>query len=485
MSISGALANALTGLAAASRSAQVVSSNVSNALTEGYARRQVELSPRYVGGAGAGVQIDGITRVVDETLLREKRLAASSFGNAQIAYDFHSDALDLIGSPEMSGSLSEHVGNFEAALLEAASRPDSDARLAGVLDAAQSLAGKLNRVSDGVQKLREDADSRIASEVDRLNISLEQIAELNEQILRAKVNDRDYPSLMDQRQKLIDDISELVPIRQLSRENDTVALYTMGGAMLLDIEPAEFGFEPKAPITPDMTKASGALSGLTLNGTEIETAGDRSAIAGGILAGLFEVRDELSIVVQDNIDEVARDLVVRFEDPALDPTLTAGDPGLFTDRGAALTPTDVLGLAGRIEVNTAVDPAEGGELWRLRDGIGATAPGAVGDATLINAKIAVLSDMRTPVGGTFLGGGKDVAGYASSLTSLVGQSLLGSSTRLSYETARFEGLEETFLADGVDTDQELQNLLLIEQAYAANARVIQTADELIQQLIGL
>ena len=84
-----------------------------------------------------------------------------------------------------------------------------------------------------------------------------------------------------------------------------------------------------------------------------------------------------------------------------------------------------------------------------------------------------------------MGAGKDVAGFAAALTSVAGQSVLGTSTRLSFETARFEGLEETFLAGGVDTDQEMQNLLLIEQAYAANARVIQTADELLQILIGL
>lgn len=485
MSITGALSNALTGLAAASRSAQVVSSNVSNALTEGYARRQVELSPRYVGGAGAGVQIDGISRIVDETLLREKRLAAASSGGAGIAFEFHTATLDLIGSPETPGSLTAHVSGFEAALLEAASRPESDARLASLLDSAQSLAGKLNQVSDGVQKLREDADTRIGLEVNRLNTSLQQIAELNEQILRAKVNDRDFPSLMDQRQKLVDDISELVPIRQLPRENDTIALYTMGGALLLDIEPAEFGFQTKAPITPDMTLASGALSGLTLNGSPIKTAGDRSAIAGGLLSGLFQVRDELSVEAQDNIDEMARDLVARFEDPTLDPTLNPGDPGLFTDRGVALVPTDILGLAGRVQINALADPASGGALYRLRDGLGAVAPGDVGDATLLNTKINALAETRAPVGGTFAGGAKDVAGFASSLTSIAGQSLLGSSSRLSFETARFEGLEATFLADGVDTDQEMQNLLLIEQAYAANARVIQTADELIQLLIGL
>ncbi|MCV6591679.1 MAG: flagellar hook-associated protein FlgK [Silicimonas sp.] len=485
MSITGALSNALTGLAAASRSAQVVSSNVSNALTEGYARREVNLSARQGGGAGAGVQVDGISRVIDEVILREKRLAAASNGGAQVAVNFEQAAFDLIGSPESPGSLNAQVANFETALLEAASRPDEDARLSSVLDAAHSLAGKLNSASDGVQKLRQDADSQINAEVGRLNSSLKQIAELNEQIQRAKVNDRDFPSLLDQRQQIIDEISELVPIRQLDRGNDSVALYTMGGALLLDVEPAEFGFTTTSPITADMTQASGALSGLTINGEPVQTSGNFSAIGGGILASLFDLRDSRSVELQGNLDEIARDLVSRFEDPALDPTLTAGDPGLFTDQGAALDPTDLIGLASRVEVNALVDPVRGGELWRLRDGLGAAAPGAVGDATLLNAKIDVLSETRAPVGGSFSAGEKSVAGFAASLTSLTGQSLLTTTSRLSYETARYEGLEETLLLDGVDTDQEMQKLLLIEQAYAANARVIQTVDELIQILIGL
>ena len=485
MSITASLSNALTGLAAASRSAQVVSSNVSNALTEGYARRQVELSPRYIDGAGAGVQIDGITRIVDETLLRERRLAAASNGSATIVNEFNTTVLTLVGSPEETGSLTTQVANFEAALLEAASRPDSEARLTNVLATAQSLSGKVNDISDGVQTLREDADTRIDLEVKRLNSSLEQISELNAQILRAKSNGRDFPALLDQRQTLIDKISELVPIRQIPRENETFALYTLTGALLLDIEPAEFGFVPSAPITPDQTLASGALSGLTINGNAIQTSGPGSAIAGGVLDGLFKLRDDLSVAVQDNLDEVARDLVVRFEDPLLDPTSAAGDPGLFTDRGSAFDVADATGLAGRLEINALADPSQGGAVHRLRDGLGANVVGPVGDATLLNAKIDVLQELRAPIGGTFSGASKTLSGFAATLASIVGQSVQDSGTRLSFETARFEGLEEQFLANGVDSDQELQNLLLIEQAYAANARVIQTVDELVQILIRL
>ncbi len=269
MSITATLANALTGLAAASRSAQVVSTNVSNATTEGYARREVLLSPRVVGGAGAGVQIDGIMRVVDETLLRERRLSSASIGSADVRAQFYADALAFIGQPEVPGSVADRVVGFETALVEATSRPESDARLTAVFNAATAMTEKLNEVSDRVQTMRQDADTQIALEVNRLNTVLVQIDELNAQILRAQGTDQDYPALLDNRQRLIDEISELVPIRQLQRENDTVALYSLNGALLLDIEPAEFGFVATAPITADMTQASGALSGLTINGTHV------------------------------------------------------------------------------------------------------------------------------------------------------------------------------------------------------------------------
>ncbi len=485
MSISATLANSLTGLTAASRAAQVVSNNVANSMTEGYARRELSLSARQVGGSGAGVQVDGVIRMVDETLLREMRLATAAAGSADVAAGFFSDALALIGTPEDISSLAARVTGFETALIEAESRPDSEARLTNVLSSAQSLASKLNNVSDAFQQMRVDADERISVEVGRLNDALSRIASLNEQIVRAKSADHDYPALLDQQQKLIDQISELVPMRKLQRENDTVALYTLGGALLLDIKPAQFAFTHTEPITPDMTLASGALSGLSINGQPVTTSGQNAAISGGVLSELFAVRDSHSVELQSNLDELARDLVSRFEDPTLDPTLAIGDPGIFTDGGGNLDPLDTLGLAQRISVNASVDPRAGGEVWRLRDGLGAATPGPAGDATLLSALRGRVEDLRVPAGGTFSGASKSVSGFAAALTSIAGQSLQDSRNRLSFETARAESIEEAFLAQGVDTDRELQKLLLIEQAYAANARVMKTADDLIQILMGL
>ncbi len=290
---------------------------------------------------------------------------------------------------------------------------------------------------------------------------------------------------MDQRDKLVDQISQSVPIRQLPRANDTVALYTLTGGLLLDSKPAVFGFTATDPITPDMTQASGALSELTLNGDPIRTAGSYSPIAGGSLSGLFEIRDELSVQAQDNIDTIARDLITRFENSAVDPTLLPGDPGLFTDANGPLDPGDILGLAARLSVNNLVTPTEGGEIWRIRDGVNAVAPGPVGNATLLTASLDAINLEQAPIGGTFGTAARDLSNLTSSFVSLVGRSEQAFENRLSFEQSRLSGLNDTELVNGVDTDQELQKLLLIEQAYAANARVIQTADQLIQTLIGL
>ncbi|MBD3765154.1 MAG: flagellar hook-associated protein FlgK, partial [Rhodobacterales bacterium] len=52
MSLSASLAAALSGLNAASRSTALIASNVANATTAGYARRDLLLSPMTLGGRG-------------------------------------------------------------------------------------------------------------------------------------------------------------------------------------------------------------------------------------------------------------------------------------------------------------------------------------------------------------------------------------------------------------------------------------------------
>jgi flagellar hook-associated protein 1 len=234
-----------------------------------------------------------------------------------------------------------------------------------------------------------------------------------------------------------------------------------------------------------MTLASGALSGLMMNGRPV-TFGDGSGkLDGGAMAANFRLRDIEAPAQQARLDALARDLIARFANPSVDTTLTSGAPGLFTDAGAAFNAATETGLAGRLAVNTAADPANGGALWRLRDGLGATAEGPPGEAALLTALRGQLTAFLAPASGGFGPGARSFTGLASDVLSYVSRARTGAEAEQSYTAARYDSLRADELAAGVDTDQQLQSLLLIERAYGANAQVIKTVDSMIKLWLGM
>lgn len=484
MSVSASLSNALSGLTAAARAAEVVAANIANARTEGYGRRELMLSSRAVTNAGSGVSVDGVQRQVNDALIADRRIAEAAAGGADLPAAFLARIEARIGAPDEAGSVGARIAALEARLVEAASRPDSETRLAAVLDAATALAGSVGAVSQEIQTARMEAEGAIARDVALVNETLARVAALNAQIRARTAGERDPSALMDQRQALIDRIAEVVPLREVPREFGQVALFTPGGAILLDGAAAELGFARAGAIGPDMTLASGGLSGLTLNGRPLATSSP-GPVAGGRLAAAFAVRDTLAPELQGRLDALARDLVERFADPAADPTLAPGAAGLFTDAGAPFDPADEVGLAGRLAVNAAVDPDRGGALWRLRDGLGAAAEGEAGEGAGLARLAAALDAQRSPVSGGFLGGARSLAGLAGEVLSLVAGARLSAESEASFTAARAGALAALEAEGGVDTDRELQLLMQIEKSYAANARVIQTVDEMLATLLGL
>lgn len=480
MSLSGVLNTALTGLGAASRSAGVVSNNLANALTDGYGPRAVVLSAREGPG---GVRIDGVTRSADEALIGDRRQAAAALGDAGARARFLADAEAAAGLPGEPGSLSSRLVAFESALVHAAAQPAANVRLDAVAHAARDLAGGLEAASDRVQDLRGRADAAIDRMVGELRLGLDQVAELNGRIATARARGQETASLFDQRQQVIDRIDEIVPLRQMPRPGGQIALASTGGALLLDGRPAQIEFTPTRLITADMRVETGLLGTVTLNGRAIDMRD--GALAGGALSGKAAVRDESAIMAQSGLDALALDLVERFQNPAVDPTLTPGVAGLFTDGGLAFTGGAATGLAGRLIVNPDVDPAQGGESWRLRDGLYAAAPGPVGDGTLLVAMSSALAEPRPDASGRFGPGARAAKDFAAAFLSDIGMRRQAAEARESFATARLDALTEAELARGVDTDAELQRLLLVEQLYNANARMIRVVDEMLGTLTRL
>lgn len=484
MSITSALSTALSGLNATTRAADIVASNVANAMTEGYGRREVELSSRTVGGGGSGVNVVGVTRSTNPVVVGERRIADGMVGLESTRVGFYSSVTRAVGQANDAGSITGLTVGLETAMIEASNHPESDAHLNAVLNASQALSDRINTAAKSLSTLRQDADQDIAATVARLNSNLEKVMKLNIEIQEHVTAGYDSNGLIDQRQVLIDEISSIVPVKEATRDHGMVALYTPGGAILLDSKAATVEFSAVGTITPDMN-VSGVLSGLTINGQPVSTDADRGAISGGKLAGLFEVRDVLAPEAQEKLDALARDLVMRFEDPAIDPTLGAGDPGLFTDGGAAFSALDEVGLANRLSINAAVNPKQGGDLWRLRAGIAATGEGDAGNATILQAMVDRLQEGIPTASGGFSALERSASVLSSDLYSLLETGKLASESDLSFANTQQTSLKSIELADGVDTDQEMQQLLIIERSYAANAKVIETASTLLDELLRI
>lgn len=481
MSLTQAANSALSGLRMASLTTKLISDNVANALTPGYGVRSIRLSSDQ---NGTGVQILEVARFSNPALTSSRRSADAEVAAAERFSATYIRIESQVGSPEESSSIAARMSQFAGELVGAVSRPDSQTRLDALARTASQLAGAINDAAAAVQAERSKADQDIAQQVEQLNNDLLNVDELNRKIAQAEITGQSSAALRDQRQALVDAISEIVPVKEMERENGRIALIAEGGAILLDNDPVQIGFTPVNLVTAQMSQSAGSLSGLTINGNPVSTDAETSGLRGGALIAAFEFRDVSGVETQSWLDGLALDLAQRFEDPAIDATRAAGDPGLFTDAGAALDLTAVTGLAQRISLNAAADPENGGESWKLRDGLGAASPGDVGDATLLRDLAKAMETARSAP--SELGSGSySGTGMANYLTTLIVSVRTDAEQTQVFAAAQQSEYQAMEAAEGVDTDSEIQALVVVEQIYAANARIMQTIDEMMADLLRI
>ena len=482
MSISSAIHSASSGLDTSSLRAQINATNIANASTPGYVRRSVVLQENLLSGETAGVRSSGIARSENAALTAERRATSSDLAQASVlSGTWDSIALELGNETDGIG-LFHSISEFETALADAALSPGSITALNGVLNSAQTITNDLQVLSNSVTAMRQDADREIARSVNIISEALTKIEELNAKIAGSDRSSEGAAALFDERQRELDKVGEYMPITTVDRDSGTIDVLTPEGVYLLTSTSREISFSPSSNFAPDQTIESGDLSGLFVGNTEITPgAATFGATSSGLLSGLFTLRDDDLPEFNAQLDMIAEDLVSRLSDTNIDTTLAPGEEGLFIDpAGGSQT-----GLAGRVSVNPLADTAQGGEIWRIRDGMGATVQGPIGDASFLQRAKSAMTE-SVSINGNGLQGSFSSADLAAQLTSLVGQKQLNHSTTYASIETQFTVLAEAELAEsGVDIDQELQDLLLIEQAYSANARVLEVAGQMLDQLMEL
>jgi len=489
VTLSSALSSANSGLATTARRADIVAGNIANATTPGYVRRSLNVGEIVLAGKGQGVRALGVDRAQDVALTRERRQAGASAARADVVAQGTVDLFRELGIPGDGYGLFATYQGVESVLRELSVTPESVALQNAGVNALGALAAEFNELHAIGQNQRITSDNAIARAVRDVNAGLHRIQGINGQIAGLGGRSGEIAALEDERQRVLDDISQTLPIRVLAKEHGQIDVMTEEGVFLLAGNVSEITFGAAGVIAPgaEYDGGNGSLSGLMVGDQNLTpNSNGHFAVSGGTLAGLFTLRDQVAPDFLSGLDSLAADLIARFSDDGLDSTKTAGAPGIFTDAGAALDTANITGIAGRMRINAALDKSQGGQPSNLRDGLGAIGVGTAGNADVLNNLLNAFTQSSTAPSGSGLLGALTSTELAAGFSSLMGESRVNADAVATTALARAGALADAELSmSGVDTDAEMQSLLLIEESYAANARVIQTISEMLDILMQI
>ncbi len=338
MSLSQALATAMSGLRANQAALALVSSNVANAETPGYVRKTLVQTASTTADYGSGVRIAGVNRELDAFVQAQLRTETSGAAYANIRATFLANLQGVYGDPNSTGTLESAFNGLTTALQALSTSPDSQSARLGVVNAAQTIAQQLNQASQGVQALRTSAENGLASAVTTANTAMAQIAAINKQ-LSGGASDATTAALLDQRDQYITQLSQLMDIKVTTNDANQVSVFTTSGVQLVGVDAAQLSFNAQGAVTPgtvwDADPANSGLGTLTLNfpqGGSMDLIATRS-IRSGAIAGYIELRDTTLVQAQAQLDQLAASLASVLSDQTVagTPASTGGGDGFDLD----------------------------------------------------------------------------------------------------------------------------------------------------------
>jgi flagellar hook-associated protein 1 len=448
--ISG-LYTALSGMQAQRKVMDITAHNVSNASTEGYHRQRVELASSGARmGAGIfagrstmyGVDVIGVSRSVDELLearsVREEAgRAAASLANSTF------ERIEGVFAEPTDNGLASQLQAFWGAWTDVANNPGGLAQRTALLQAADTLASSLHRTADDLQSVKDTAIAGVVDLSKDANELAEQIASINKKIVGAPESAND---LRDQRELLVNQLSQLTGAQARAGDNGQVDVYIGGRAVVAG-------------------QLSFALDG---TGGTLRWASDGAVVTApsGKAATLAATITDIVPRYTASLDSMVNTLVTQVNlvhNAGYDQSSTTGrdffDPANVTAASISLS-VDVAGLPQNVAAGAPVLP-------------GPTAPGALdGEQARAIARIA-----------------ESTSGPDSEYRALVSSLAVESRAALRRADIQDQIADATRAeADsigGVSIDEEMANLTASQRAFEASARVLTIVDEMLGTVINM
>jgi flagellar hook-associated protein 1 FlgK len=286
MSLNAIMNTASSGLQAAQTQLRVVSDNVSNVNTPGYVRKIAEQQTLTGQGMGSGVEVSRIRLATDRFLQAASLNAGAESARMGVRHEMYDRIQSLFGDPGGDAGFFSQVDAVFSAFAASAEDPTSSPRRQDALFRTQALFDEASRIAGQIQSVREDADSRIQSAVERANNLLQQIEGLNLEIARATAVDGDASGAETAQSSLIGQLAELMDIRVAPRPVGGVSIRTGSGMLLAGQGAATLGYNRAGTITGET-----AFNEVWITEPGGQKRSLLDSVKSGEIKGLVELRD--------------------------------------------------------------------------------------------------------------------------------------------------------------------------------------------------
>ncbi len=437
------------GLQASQASLNVTANNISNSDTPGYTREVVNLTESQTvqqGGLnlGTGVTMQGFTSVRDQVLQLQINDQMQQAGSSLA----QSNALQQLETGFSSASgLGTGLTAFFDSVSQLSTNPASSALRQTVMSSASTVVNDFHSAAISISQLQTGLNETVPKSVTEINQLSTQIANLNAQIISAGMSGQAPGALVDQRDRLVSQLSQLTSLQTTHTPNgDTLS--TGDGAPLV------VGSQAFA-----LTSATGTdgLQHVYQGGTDIT-----SSLTGGSLGGTLQVRDGELPALQTKLDNLASQFTSAIN--------TANQAGF-----------DVTGLAGKPMFTTSGTTGAAASIQLALTSssqIAASSDGSAGSSGNLSKLLAVQN--------TALASGMTPVDAYSDLVYTVGNASAQAQTSNTATNAALSQLQaQQASISGVSVDEETTNMIRYQQSYQAAAKVISTVDSLYQILISM
>ena len=468
MNIDGALSIATSGLANINRQMALVSQNVANASTPGYAAEISTQQSVTANGEGLGVRSGPAFRDIDTALQAEVFSQNATVAGLQTRQNAL-QAIDAVqGTPGQGGDIASLIGDLQDQFSTLLNDPSNEVQQSQVVSAATNVAQGINALSAAYTSQRQMAQDSIVAEVATLNTTLSTIGGLSDQIVTLKAGGQSTADLENQRDSAVASLSQLLDVKALEQPNGDL-LIIMESGLTLPIR----GASPFSVGDANMAPGSGAPP-IMLRGADVT-----AQMQGGQIGANVTLRDTTMPTDQAELDELAQNVASRFDAQGLT---------LFTEPTGA-------GFAATIQVNPAVLATPS----LVRDGSHVVTGSPTGPSSFVPNPPGGPAGFDTMI--------KRVLNYAlgaevqngvpqpppNATLIQVASSMLASQAQDSASTTSQLGIEQVVQAtlttklsaqSGVNMDTEMSTMIQLQNAYGANAKVIAAVQAMWTQLLS-